>query len=202
MDAFVFDIDGTLIDSDQADAKLFVEAAKRVLGVTEVRTDWTTYEHVTDQGVLLEIMSDYGIPPERTLVDATRKEFIYLLSSHVAEHGPFPEIPGAVEFISKLATGEGCYVAYATGAWLESAMIKLTSAGFPTEGIPISTSSEFEDRVSIMKGAVSAAPRKIKSITYYGDGVWDQTASRELGWDFVPVGKALGGIEDFHGTAT
>jgi len=80
-------------------------------------------------------------------------------------------------------------------------MIKLKSAGFPTRDIRISSSSEFENRVSIMAAALSEAPEGLTKITYYGDGAWDRQAALELGWQFVPVGRALGGIQDYHGIA-
>jgi phosphoglycolate phosphatase-like HAD superfamily hydrolase len=200
MDAIVFDIDGTLLDSFEADCDLFVVAAKKVLRISTINTDWSAYRHVTDEGILREIMRENGIAPDAGLVAETKREFVAALEQHIECHGPFQEIPGAIEFVSRLLASKNHYVAYATGAWRESAMVKLTSAGFPTDGVKVSTSSDFEDRVSIMRGALSVGPAGIERITYYGDGIWDRTAALELGWDFVPVGETLGGLRNFHGT--
>jgi len=198
MEASVFDIDGTLLESFETDSDLFVVAVRRVLGVAAVNTDWSAYPHVTDQGILREIMRSNGIAPTRALFEATRREFVALLRSHIETRGPFPEIPGARDFVADLVAREGHYVAYATGAWRESALVKLVSAGFPVEGIRLSTSSEFEDRAGIMRDAVANPPAPLTRITYYGDGVWDRLAAAGLGWDFVPVGAALGGMSRYH----
>ena len=198
MQAIVFDIDGTLVDSNDADGELFVEAVKRILGLGDIRSDWTTYRHVTDQGVLSEIMQDHGIPLQPELFEATKREFISLLDAHLENNGPFREIPGAVSYVSRLNASQAHYVAYATGGWHESALLKLESAGFPVDGLRIATSSEFEDRESIMRAALSGPAESFESVTYYGDGVWDRSAAENLGWQFVPVGGALDGLRDYH----
>jgi hypothetical protein len=53
------------------------------------------------------------------------------------------------------------------------------------------------DRQSIMLHALNQLGSAFESITYYGEGKWDETAIRELGWKFVPVGKMLGGLTSF-----
>lgn len=199
--AHVFDVDGTLLESFETDARLFVMAVRNVLGVIDVSTDWSAYPHVTDQGALREIMRVNGITPQLELLEATKQEFVALLREHIDAKGPFREIPGARDFISRLVESEHHYVAYATGGWRESAVIKLESAGFPLDGIQLSTSSEHEDRVSIMRAAIAGARLVQDRITYYGDGEWDRNASRELGWNFVPVGAELNGIRHFDDAA-
>jgi beta-phosphoglucomutase-like phosphatase (HAD superfamily) len=201
MDARVFDIDGTLLESFETDCDLFVIAVRKILGVTEINTDWSSYPHVTDQGVVREIMRVNDIEPDQELIEAIEQEFVSSLRAHIDASGPFHEIPGAKEFVSQLVSSEQHYVSYATGAWRASALLKLESAGFPLDGIQVSTSSEHEDRVSIMRGAMAGIPREAVKITYYGDGVWDQAAARELGWSFVPVGSALKGIQHFNDIA-
>jgi phosphoglycolate phosphatase-like HAD superfamily hydrolase len=202
MHAHIFDIDGTLLDSYDADAELYAAAVCKVFGLAEVSTDWGSYRHVTDGGVLLEILERHGIAPEPELLAATQREFVASMEQHIARHGPFREIPGAVAFVSQLLARPGHYVAYATGGWRGSALLKLASAGFPVDGIRVSTSSEFLDRVSIMRGALSGGPPDIDRIIYYGDGTWDQRAVRELGWEFMPVGEKLGGIRHYYGAAS
>ncbi len=77
MDAIVFDIDGTLVDSDEVDGRLFVTAVQRVLGVAGIRSDWTSYKHVTDQGILREIMANHGVPLENDVrADESRVLFV------------------------------------------------------------------------------------------------------------------------------
>jgi phosphoglycolate phosphatase-like HAD superfamily hydrolase len=199
MDAHVFDIDGTLLDSHDGDADLYAATVCRVWGLPSVSTDWGSYRHVTDGGVLREILQRHGIDPEPARLAETEHEFVAALERHIADRGPFREIPGAVAFVSRLLTSGNHFVAYATGGWRGSALLKLRSAGFPVDDVCVSTSSEFLDRVSIMRAAVAAAPAGIQRITYYGDGIWDQQAVQELGGEFVPVGGKLGGLAHFYG---
>jgi hypothetical protein len=53
-------------------------------------------------------------------------------------------------------------------------------------------------RAEILKIALAGLDRHFDKITYFGDGEWDQAACSTLGWSFVAVGSALGGIESFH----
>jgi len=198
MDAVIFDIDGTLLNSFEVEGDLFAVAVGKALNIPVIDTDWSTYRHVTDAGILAELLQIHRIASTPQLLATVKHEFLTALSAHIDAHGPFGEIPGAASFVSQLLASPDHYVAYATGAWRESALLKLCSAGFPTAGVYLSTSSEFEDRVSIMRGALAAAPAGIERITYYGDGTWDQLAVRELGWDFVPVGAKLGGLMHYN----
>ncbi|MCA8992346.1 MAG: HAD family hydrolase [Planctomycetaceae bacterium] len=202
MDAHVFDIDGTLLESSAIDTELFVTAIKTVLGVSEVNTNWSSYPHVTDQAIVREIMRIHDIEPREQLLEDTKQEFVSLLTAHINATGPFPEIPGATRFMANLIASQQHFVAYATGGWRESALLKLTTSGFPVDGVRLSTSSEFEDRQSIMRAALAGAPCVPEKVTYYGDGVWDKIAAHELGWNFVPVGATLNGIRDFTDVAS
>ena len=100
-------------------------------------------------------------------------------------------------YLEKLCSSPSHGVAIATGGWKDSAVLKLTSAGFELREVPIATSSEATDRAAIMTIAAARLGDKFESITYYGDGVWDRDACAELGWQFVPVGEALSGISSY-----
>jgi len=198
MEATIFDIDGTLIDSFDTDAELYTSAIRHVFGNVNIRSSWSEYKHVTDEGILREILNDNGVRPDRAYIEATKQHFVLLLRSHILTHGPLHEIPGALDYVLRLLASDEHFIAYATGSWRESALVKLESAGFPTAGICLATSSDFEDRVSIMKSALSSAPPSISNITYFGDGSWDEAAARELGWHFMPVGMGIGGQLNYY----
>lgn len=55
MHLVMFDIDGTLVDSNGFDGALFARAVREELGVP-VDTTWQSYRHVTDSGVLEELL--------------------------------------------------------------------------------------------------------------------------------------------------
>lgn len=197
MHAVVFDIDGTLLDSFDVDGMLFEQAIATVTGVTDIDTNWGNYRHVTDRGILGEILNRPGSRFDEAIFDAVERELVRLLETHIEAHGAFPEIPGAKKFVARLLADDRYYVAYATGASRGSALTKLRSAGLPIDGITLSTSSDAESRTVIMKNAVEAAPDVCSRISYFGDGQWDQKATGELGWEFVPVGADMGGLVDY-----
>ena len=56
----MFDIDGTLVKSYDLDSRCFIESVKDVTGIY-VDSDWSKYRHVTDSGILEEIIEINGI---------------------------------------------------------------------------------------------------------------------------------------------
>ena len=180
MDIVAFDIDGTLLDSSDVDSKLYLESVKAVLGDIKVRSDWSDYEHVTDQGLLRSIIRDNKLNEESARIRKIKGLFVQSLTDYLETHGPFKELPGALNFVRELQRSENTRIVYATGGWRTSAKLKLKASGFPLEGIPLRSSDDHDDRISIMKSAVSALSLDVKTITYYGDGVWDKVACEKL----------------------
>src|SRR2546422_8697277 len=52
MKLVMFDIDGTLTQTYQADETCFVQALREVFGFTDINTDWASYPHCSDSGIL------------------------------------------------------------------------------------------------------------------------------------------------------
>ena len=138
-----------------------------------------------------------GLTPGDPL-DEVRSLFVQLLEQHVHANGPFLEIPGASDFLRRLDASANYAVAFATGGWRESAMLKLDSAGLAWNGWPLASSNDHHERTGIMEIALSQLGRSFETITYYGDGTWDRDACLALGWNFVAVGPDLGGLESYH----
>ena len=132
-----FDLDGTLADSEAFDGELYVEAVRSVLGV-DIEADWTGYRHRTDGGILNEII-DRSIPnaDRSSLHSAVRRHFTDQVHDYVAARGGvIPEIPGAMQFVSRLRKHPSVRVAVATGGWKETALIKLRAIGL--DPLPVS----------------------------------------------------------------
>lgn len=199
MHAIIFDIDGTLLQSASVDDVLYRESVTAVLGPVRFRPSPGDYEFVTDSGILSQVLDDNDLRAEPEQVPMIKARFIDALASHLRKHGPFQEITGAKEMLARLCSSSSHSVAIATGGWLETAILKLQSAGFDVGGFPLATANDFFDRTEIMSLALSRLGTNFQSVTYYGDGPWDRDACQVLGWNFVAVGAALGGIDSFVG---
>lgn len=197
MHAAIFDIDGTLIDSSGADDRMYAEAIRSTLGQVSIRDAWEKYPRVTDTGVLADVCGDNNLCYDASVSDAVMKVYFSSLLAHMDMHGPYREVPGALGYFNSLLARSDIQVAYATGGWRTTARHKLESAGFPMQGIPLSTANDHPDRADIMLHALSQLRGPFESITYFGDGVWDQKCAAQLGWGFVAVGPKLGGISRF-----
>lgn len=199
MHAVVFDIDGTLLRSAAVDDALYKAAVRSVLSDAHIRPSLTDYDYVSDSGILSQIFSDNSVSEYIELEAAVKSRFVESLNAHILQQGPFPEIPGARDFLKRFDDSSDHAVAIATGGWRASALLKLETAGFGVFDVPIVTSDDAYDRKEIMRIALSQLGVSFSSVTYYGDGPWDRDASHQLGWNFVAVGSALCGIESYRG---
>ena len=195
--AVIFDIDGTLLESASVDDALYKDAVVSVLGDVRFRVSLADYDYVSDAGILAQVLEDNGMTLVSDDILAIKSHFVRSLRNHISDHGPFPEVAGAGRILESLYTSKEHCVAIATGGWRESAQLKLASAGLDRFGFPLATSDDAFDRKEIMRIALDMLGSDFHSVTYYGDGVWDREASLELGWQFVAVGPALGGIRSF-----
>ncbi len=194
MHLVVFDIDGTLVDSEQCDARFYVKAVRNVLGI-EVDDDWSKFTHVTDSGMLSEIIVNAKVKGNRSLAYAQVKEkFVGMVENHIDECGGLPpEIAGARAFVDTLKSHPEASVALATGGWKETAMMKLQAIGIDPQELCLASSSDSVSRIEIMKIAEQRAllGRPAARRTYFGDGPWDKTACQELGYEFIVIGSGV-----------
>lgn len=64
MKLVMFDIDGTLTQTFAIDAECYVRALTEVSGFEAISTDWASYQHTTNSGILSEIYEmRLGRPP-------------------------------------------------------------------------------------------------------------------------------------------
>ena len=199
MHAVIFDIDGTIIDSSAEDDRIYRDSVRSVLGDVRLRNGLADYDPVTDSGILLQIFADNGLPIDKQTIDSVKQAFFDQLQAHIDVLGPFKPLPGAKSVIQRIAASDQHRLAFATGGWRRSATMKLLSAGFDIGAAPLATSDDAIGRADIMRIALSEIDADCASVTYFGDGLWDERACRELNWVFQPVGRDLGGLETFDG---
>ena len=178
MHAVIFDIDGTLLQSASIDDTLYRDAVRFVLGTVRLRQSLEDYEFVSDSGVLAQIFADNAVVNDQARIQAVKSRFVELLRQHIADNGPFPEIPGARDLLTRYTRSPDHAVAIATGGWRESALLKLETSGFADYGFPLASSDDAYERKEIMRIALSRLGDEFMSVTYYGDGPWDRHRSK------------------------
>ncbi len=200
-DVLVFDLDGTLVQSVAFDDLLYREAVSEVLGRSDFDGNWETYTHVTDSGLLTEILSRLEIPFQPAILSAVRELFRHKVEAHLKSVARCDPLPGARETIEVLR-GAGVPFGIATGGWAPTARMKLTRAGLDPVEVLVS-SDHSPSRTEIMQRCLHQLGVGGRPVVYLGDGPWDLEATRSLGWKFIGVGPRLAGdcdpwIEDYE----
>jgi phosphoglycolate phosphatase-like HAD superfamily hydrolase len=194
MHLVMFDIDGTLVDSTGFDGELYAEAVRSILKV-EVDRNWDAYEHVSDSGILEQLLRDACFDGERAeLAVRVQQRFVTLVRDYLTRQpGAVGEIAGARHLVERLLSMPRVRVAVATGGWGPTALLKLRHIGIDVERLGFASSSDAPARVDIMRLAAQRAMHgaAVTRTTYFGDGPWDRRASAELEYDFVAVGTAV-----------
>lgn len=191
----IFDIDGTLTHSTEFDSLCFKSAVLEHVDVA-FKDDWGEYKHVTDSGIVNEILDSHGLQQHKCELTAKIKStFISNIENHLRRN-PVEEIPGANNFLAKLTEIRTVSIAIATGGWGETAELKLKSAGIDYQNIPLCSANDGFSRVDIMKYARAKAGKEAEqSVSYFGDASWDKQACEALDWNFILVGN---GTEHFQ----
>ena len=187
----IFDVDGTLTQTMKAEEACFVRSLAEVCGFRDVDTDWSRYKHATDSGVFHEIHETRtGRPPSPIEIYRFRQHFVELLAQ-LSSDAPFTAVKGAPLLLSRLADNAEHRVALATGAWRDSARLKMASAGLCYDDYPAASSDDAFDRESIIRLSMQRAAERYGrcgSTVYVGDDVWDARACRNVGVPFIGVG--------------
>jgi phosphoglycolate phosphatase-like HAD superfamily hydrolase len=192
----IFDIDGTLTNTNRVDGQCFVQAFEDLYGVTDINTNWADYPHATDSGITLSIFQErWGRAPEPSEVTRLKQSFVsFMQSQYSIDPTLFEEIPGATSTLDRLRRGTEWAVAIATGCWSESAELKLRAAGIHASGIPIACADDSLSREEILRVAVSKAlahywQNDFERIVSIGDGVWDVRTALHLNFAFIGIGS-------------
>lgn len=190
----VFDLDGTLLDSNAVDEECFRAAFRSCFGDVPVASDWNVYGEVTDAGIARAVLGEaFGPQGLEERVLRHRDAFCELLEGRLAATGPLRPIPGARELLATLRPGTEWALAVATGGWGRSARRKLLAAGLSLDGAAFASSDDDPVRARIVQHAISRATadrgEAFGRVVAVGDGVWDVVAAAELELPFVGVGR-------------
>lgn len=195
MKLVVFDIDGTLTNTNQIDENCFVRAFALEFGIFGINTNWSEYAYTTDSGITQQIFKEKleRLPSDEELVRLKARFIGLLQEAFINNQDLFSEIPGSTNVLAKLQLDPDWCVAIATGGWRESAKLKLQKANLQIEGIPLASANDALSREDIIKTAIIKAENvyqveKFQKVIFVGDGVWDVKAAYRLNIAFIGIG--------------
>lgn len=192
----IFDIDGTLTNTNDVDDVCFVQAFTAAHAIAGINTNWSEYPHTTDSGITQHIFEErFGRAPSSAELFRLQQCFFSLLrEQHQASASRFAEIAGASQALSRLERDAGWAVAIATGCWRESAALKLKGAKIEIERLPAAYAEDGLSREEILLAALSKslshyAQGTFERIVSVGDGIWDVRAAARLKYAFLGIGS-------------
>ena len=203
MKLVMFDIDGTLTQTDQADEECFVQALREVFGFSDIDTDWAGYPHCSDSGILETLFQmRFGRSPLPTEISMFQARFVSLLIASTIVQ-PLNPIAGARDFLLSLTSSSALAVSLASGAWECSARLKLASTGldFPQVAAAFSDDAHAREaimRLSLVRAAQFRSRVSFDAVIYVGDGVWDARAARNLGFRFIGISHEPARVEGLY----
>ena len=173
--AFVFDLDGTLVDSVYQHVLAWREALERE-GIS--LSVWRIHRRIGMSGGLLvnALLRETGLPVTREQTDRLRQLHAEAYANLVGQVRP---LPGARELLEHL-TRAGVPWAIATSGWMESARPAVELLGVGGE-VPLITRDQVEHAKPDPDLFLAAAQRlgvSIENSAVVGDSVWDLLAAR------------------------
>jgi HAD superfamily hydrolase (TIGR01509 family) len=189
--AFVFDLDGTLVDSVYQHVLAWREALERE-GIS--LSVWRIHRRIGMSGGLLvnALLRETGLPVTREQTGRLRQHHAEAYAKLVGQVRP---LPGARELLDHL-TRSGVAWAIATSGWLESARPALEMLGVGGD-VPVVTRDQVRHAKPDPDLFLAAARRlgaPIETSVVVGDSVWDLLAARRA--RALGVGLLAGGYGD------
>lgn len=199
MHLVVFDIDGTLTDTNAVGVEGFWQAAREVLRLPPNHPRWLDeVEHYTDLGIASQHCKiAFGRDLMAPEIDLLKRRLVASLDAALLANAEcIRAMPGAAEVLAAIGSRSNFCAAIATGCFLASAEFVLRNAGLFDGSIPMAGCDDAPSREAIMLSAARKAGAKhgcqFSAITYVGDGLWDIKAARNLGWGFIGIASGDG----------
>ncbi|MBU7581732.1 MAG: DUF952 domain-containing protein [Nostoc sp. TH1S01] len=194
MNLVIFDIDGTLTNTNQIDETCFVNTFTSEFGFVNINSNWAEYKNITDSGITQQIFQEkLQRPPSELEIKRFKLAFVAKLQQEISTYKHLVKIiPGANKVLAELQNSATWGVAIATGGWYDSAILKLQAADLAIHNIPLSSSDDGISREDIINASIIKAKNnynveEFAKIVFVGDGIWDLKAARNLNISFIGI---------------
>jgi phosphoglycolate phosphatase-like HAD superfamily hydrolase len=201
----ILDVDGTLVQSLQAEAELFPRACESALGIKGISSDWETYRCPSDRGIVDELVEiHHGRRAAEDEYLRVEQHFLELIrEAYANQPGLCVPVSGAREAVAHFRQAADLALAVATAGWRRTALHKLDFAGVSASDLPIATSHDAERKADIMRIAADRACEhygvsEFASVICFGDSSGDARAAEELGYGFIGIGASGRIVEEEH----
>lgn len=190
----IFDIDGTLTNTNEFDLRAYVRALADEFGIDAKGLRWADYPHVTDIGITNDVFREHlgRLPDEAEVARLQRRLLALFDEARECEPSLVHEIAGAQRILDHLRAHTDWTLGIATGCWRVSAEWKLRAAGLEVDGIPAAFCEDGISREAIVAAAMRRAAgangvEVFGTIVSIGDGEWDVLTADKLNLAFVGV---------------
>ena len=185
----VFDIDGTLTDTTQIHHKALIETLYR-MGAKEFDHNFAKAKHYTDNWVATDVLERIS----GVLFDAAAKQKFEDIFFELFVKNTFTEVKGAREAVYAIVNHTDYAICFATGSFRKPALHKLKGIGLAFPGELLVASNHHVSREEIIETAIKNAQKvngvaQFEHIISIGDGPWDMTVARGMGYDFIGMGE-------------
>ncbi|OYV06143.1 MAG: hypothetical protein CFE26_07905 [Verrucomicrobiales bacterium VVV1] len=199
---WLFDIDGTLVDTGGAGLTALTEAAVKCFGEAGPALDLAGS---TDLGIIQNFLDHFGREYDQAFVDSFFAIYLERLEWNLA-HGGFPGkvLPGAVDLLERLAETPDIHLGLLTGNIAGGAAAKMRHFGldhfFPFGGY----GCDFADRNKLGPVAAARATSHTgrafhpEEIVVIGDTPKDIACARALGSPCIAVATGRFSVEELR----
>lgn len=203
-DAYLFDIDGTiLLSKDRTHRYALHRAMRDVFGV-DTTIDGIAYHGKTDPGILRAALERAGISSD--VIDAKLPEALAVTRRDAAENAVrfTPTVlPGIPEVLEKLH-GAGKLLGVSSGNLESIGWLKISAAGLRHYFQFGCFADDCELRAEVFQKGISEARRRLgpdATVCFIGDTPDDVQAARKVGGRIIAVGTGIFKLEDLaaHG---
>lgn len=198
-DAYLFDIDGTLLLSKDRTHRYALHRAMQEVFRVETTIDGIAYHGKTDPGILRAALQRVGFSD--VVINAKMTEALEVTRRHAAEniHKFTPTVlPGIPEILERLHT-QGKLLGVSSGNLESIGWTKLEAAGLRHYFQFGSFADHSELRADVFRNAVAEVRRRLgptATACFIGDTPDDVQAARKAGGQIIAVGTGIFKLDD------